>query len=97
MTYMEPFHGQAILVSPAITNGGAPLGFTWMDSFLAACSSCHIDKIAIHIYDSATNIAYYKNYITDAIARYNKPILITEVRLSSSLYDQLLMHVVHLS
>lgn len=87
MTYMEPFHGKATLVSPAITNGGAPMGTAWMDQFLDACSKlgCHVDKIAIHIYDSATNVGYFKNYISSIGTRYNKQVLVTEVRPNSSL------------
>lgn len=51
---MEPFAGKAKLISPAITNGGAPMGVAWMKDFLQACSGCHIDGIAMHWYDSAT-------------------------------------------
>lgn len=40
---MEPFYGKAKLISPAITNGGAPMGVQWMRDFLAACTGCHID------------------------------------------------------
>jgi hypothetical protein len=40
------------------------MGLAWLDSFFAACSGCQIDAVAIHIYDSATNIAYFKNYIS---------------------------------
>ena len=80
-TYMEPFHGKATLVSPAITNGAAPMGTAWMDSFISACTGCHIDKIAMHIYDSATNVAYYQSYITSVGTRYGKPVMVTEVRM----------------
>lgn len=44
---MQPFAGRAKLVSPAITNGAAPMGTAWLDSFLSACSGCTIDVIAI--------------------------------------------------
>ena len=80
MTYMQPFAGQATLVGPAITNGGAPLGTAWLDQFMAACDKlgCTVDAIAAHIYDSATNIGYYKNYIADLGTRYKRPTLVTE-------------------
>ena len=78
---MEPFAGKAKLCSPAITNGGAPMGTAWLDEFLVACTDCTIDCIAFHIYDSATNVAYFKNYITDIGTRYGKPTWMTEVRL----------------
>ena len=76
---MEPFAGKAKLVSPAITNGGSPMGTAWMDEFLSECSDCTIDCIAFHIYDSATNIDYFKNYITEMGTKYGKPTWMTEV------------------
>jgi hypothetical protein len=36
------------LISPVVTNGGAPWGIAWMDAFLAACTGCTIDAIGIH-------------------------------------------------
>jgi hypothetical protein len=39
-------------------------GLAWMDAFIKSCTGCTIDAIAIHIYDSATNVAYFKNYIS---------------------------------
>lgn len=45
--YIQPFAGRAKLVSPAVTNGAAPMGLAWLDSFLAACTGCTIDVIAI--------------------------------------------------
>ncbi|KAI0916567.1 hypothetical protein AcV5_003021 [Taiwanofungus camphoratus] len=77
-THIEPFAGRAKLVSPAITNGGPPMGTAWLDAFLAACAGCTIDAIAIHIYDAATNIAYYESYIAGVVAKYNKPVWVTE-------------------
>ncbi|KAF2665485.1 hypothetical protein BT63DRAFT_377881 [Microthyrium microscopicum] len=76
---MEPLACKARLVSPAVTNGGAPSGLTWLSSFLSACSGCTIDAVAIHWYDSATNIAYFKQHVSDAYtAGGNRPIWITE-------------------
>lgn len=77
-TYMEPFAGQAKLVAPAITNGGAPAGVQYMKDFLAACTGCHIDAVAMHWYDQAWNVGYFKNYFTDAMTTFKKPIWITE-------------------
>ncbi|KAH8078724.1 glycosyl hydrolase catalytic core-domain-containing protein [Cristinia sonorae] len=88
MSYMEPFKGQATLVGPAITNGGAPMGTAWLDQFLSICSSCSIDALAIHIYDSATNVGYFKNYITDIGKKYGKPVLVTEFGASGSAQQQ---------
>ena len=56
------------------------MGTAWLDSFLAACTGCTIDCIAIHIYDSATNIGYFENYISGIGTKYGKPVWVTEVR-----------------
>jgi hypothetical protein len=78
--YMEPLVGQgAQLAAPAVTNGGAPMGLTYLENFIGNCTSCHIDVCPIHWYDSATNVAYFKAYIPQAYAACgNKPIWITE-------------------
>jgi Glycosyl hydrolase catalytic core len=49
-TYMsDMFGGGSIrLGSPAVTNGAAPMGLTWLSSFLSACSGCQVDFVAIH-------------------------------------------------
>jgi len=86
--YMEPFSDQASLVSPAITNGAPPMGTGWMDDFLEACTGCHIDAIAIHIYDSATNGVYYQNYISSIGQKYGKPVWVTEMGASGSTDQQ---------
>ncbi|OSX60387.1 glycoside hydrolase family 128 protein, partial [Postia placenta MAD-698-R-SB12] len=78
MQYMQPFAGKAKLVSPAITNGAAPMGETWLSDFLSECSGCTIDAIAMHIYDSATNEAYYQSYISGLASKYGKPVWVTE-------------------
>ncbi|KAI0635389.1 glycosyl hydrolase catalytic core-domain-containing protein [Trametes polyzona] len=90
MKFMQPFKGKATLVSPAITNGAPPMGTGWMDDFLAACDKlgCQVDAIAAHIYDSATNVAYYQKYITDLGTRYKRPVLITEFGATGSVEQQ---------
>ncbi|KAI0328759.1 hypothetical protein GY45DRAFT_951525 [Cubamyces sp. BRFM 1775] len=90
MQFMQPFAGKATLVSPAITNGAPPMGTGWMDSFLAECDKlgCQVDAIAAHIYDSATNVAYYQSYITDLGTRYNRSVLITEFGASGTVEQQ---------
>lgn len=80
MTYMEPFAGRAKLVSPAVTNGGAPMGKAWLDAFMQACSQCTIDAVAIHIYDYCSNEPYYQSYIEEIAQAYGKPVWLTEVR-----------------
>lgn len=78
LTYMEPFAGKAKLVSPAVTNGGAPMGLTWLEGFMSACSSCTIDAVAIHWYNGGT-AADFQAYIAQAYAAGgNRPLWITE-------------------
>ncbi|TBU51359.1 glycosyl hydrolase catalytic core-domain-containing protein [Dichomitus squalens] len=86
MTYMQPFKGQATLVGPAITNGGAPLGTAWLDQFMDACNKlgCQVDAVAGHIYGSASDPDYYKTYITSLGTRYGKPVLMTEIGVSDT-------------
>ncbi|KAI0746317.1 hypothetical protein C8Q80DRAFT_1219816 [Daedaleopsis nitida] len=91
MQFMQPFAGRATLVSPAITNGAPPaMGTGWMDAFLSECDKlgCTVDAIAAHVYDSATNVAYYKQYITDLGTKYKRPVLITEFGASGSVEQQ---------
>ena len=78
--HMEPFKGKATLVSPAVTNGAAPMGLDWLDRFIKQCNGCTIDAVAIHIYNDAGNIAYFKDYINKAAKKYKKPVWVTEVR-----------------
>ncbi|KAM0789286.1 hypothetical protein ACM66B_000126 [Microbotryomycetes sp. NB124-2] len=87
---MQPFAGKAKLISPAITNGPANqgMGTGWMDQFLAACTGCRIDGIAIHWYDSATNTGYFTNYLTDVANKYGKKIWLTEFAGSGSVAEQ---------
>jgi len=76
---MEPFAGQVKLGAPAVTNGGSPMGLTYLENFISACKGCHVDICPIHWYDSATNVPYFKSYIPQAYkACGNKPIWITE-------------------
>lgn len=62
--YMEPFAGKVKLAAPAVTNGGSPMGLTYLTSFISSCTGCTIDICPIHWYDSATNIAYFKGYVS---------------------------------
>ena len=77
--YMQPFAGRAKLGAPAVTNGGAPMGLTYLENFINNCTGCTIDVVPIHWYDSATNIGYFQSYIPSAYAAGgNRPLWITE-------------------
>ena len=78
-SYMQPFAGRARLGAPAVTNGGAPMGLTYLENFIGNCTGCTIDVVPIHWYDSATNIGYFQWYIPTAYAAGgNRPLWITE-------------------
>jgi hypothetical protein len=77
-TYMMPFAGKAQLGSPAVTNGGSPMGLTWLGNFLTACTGCQVDFVCIHWYnggDAAAFMAYIDQAYT---AGGNRPLWITE-------------------
>jgi hypothetical protein len=87
-TYMQPYAGQVRLGAPAVTNGGAPMGLTYLTNFLSSCTGCQVDFCPIHWYDSATNIGYFKWYLDQAhTACGGKPIWITEFGASGSEAD----------
>lgn len=71
--YMNPYSGQVRIGSPAVTNGGPSggtdgMGLGWMRNFFDKCAGkCKVDFLAFHWYDSADNVAYFKNYVQDVI------------------------------
>ncbi|EKD20976.1 uncharacterized protein L3040_004595 [Drepanopeziza brunnea f. sp. 'multigermtubi'] len=88
MTYMQPYASKAKLVSPAVTNGGDPMGLTWLTNFIAACSACTIDAIAVHWYNGG-DAAAFKAYMAKAYAAGgNRPIWVTEFQASGTALEQ---------
>jgi hypothetical protein len=77
--WMQPLAGKVKLGAPAVTNGGAPMGVTWMTEFIGNCTGCTIDFVPLHWYDSASNTAYFKSYIPSFYEAVQKPLWITEV------------------
>ena len=77
---MMPFANNGVkLGSPAVTNGGAPMGLTWLSSFLDACTDgCKVDFAAVHWYDSYSNVAYFKQHLQDAHEQTGLPVWLTE-------------------
>lgn len=87
-TYMEPFASKARLGSPAVTNGGSPMGLTWLESFLSDCSSCTIDFVPIHWYNGGDATAFM-DYVDQAYtAGGNRPLWITEFQVSGDTATQ---------
>lgn len=83
--YMDPYKGRARISSPAVSNAG----LKWLGSFLDSCTDCTIDFVAVHWYDSASNVAYFKSYINDVIAlAKGKPVWLTEFGGSGSQAEQ---------
>ncbi|PGG98363.1 hypothetical protein GX51_06850 [Blastomyces parvus] len=67
--YMNPFAGRARLGSPAVSNGGPPMGLSWMQRFLDVCAgNCKIDFLAVHWYSPAEYVDDFKRYVGEAIA-----------------------------
>lgn len=64
--WITPYQNQAELVTPAVTNGAAPLGLTWMESYLEACNGeCGQTAMAIHWYADAADTDF-ESYIAEA-------------------------------
>ncbi|GAA6012138.1 hypothetical protein JCM10207_005145 [Rhodosporidiobolus poonsookiae] len=92
-TNIEPYADKAKLISPAVSNGvktddGKPMGVPWMLEFLDSCSDCHIDAIALHWYEAASNTDYFTSYLEDACNQLQKPIWLTEFMGTGSANDQ---------
>ncbi|KAF2395796.1 hypothetical protein EJ06DRAFT_458935, partial [Trichodelitschia bisporula] len=65
--YFDKFRDAATLVSPAVTNGPAPGGLQWLQTFLGVCTGCTIHAIAIHWYGDADNVDGFMDYIQRAV------------------------------
>ncbi|MCJ1297982.1 hypothetical protein MMC08_000771 [Hypocenomyce scalaris] len=82
---MQQFSGgNTKLGSPAVTNGGAPMGLTWLSDFVEQCSGCQIDFINIHWYSSSTDsvaaaLSDFQSHTQQAITQANGiPVWVTE-------------------
>jgi hypothetical protein len=74
----DNFSGKVTLVAPSVTNGGAPMGLTYLQNFMDACSDCGIQAINLHWYDTSSNVDYFKSYIQGAYEQFKLPIWLTE-------------------
>lgn len=88
LTYLQPFNNLANLGAPSISN--ADTGLPWLRQFLALCSNCSIDFVSVHWYDSASNFAYFVNYMEEVreVAA-GRDIWITEFEGYGSVDDQI--------
>ncbi|OCK91680.1 glycoside hydrolase family 128 protein [Cenococcum geophilum 1.58] len=87
MTYMQPIKAadpSVRLGSPGVTNGANGMGIDWLVNFQNACGSCDIDFVAIHWYESATYIQYFKDHVTEAHTRTGKNVWVTEFSATGS-------------
>ncbi|RVX68991.1 hypothetical protein B0A52_08058 [Exophiala mesophila] len=67
--YLNPLADQVSIGSPAITNGGSPMGIQWLENFFSACGAqCKVDFVAFHWYDAASNFAYFEKHVEDVIS-----------------------------
>lgn len=77
--WMNPLAGTVRLGAPAVTNGGGTMGLTYLRSFLAQCTGCHIDFVPVHWYGDAGNSSGFEWYVQQAYAAGgNRPLWITE-------------------
>lgn len=84
MEQIQPWASKGTtLVSPAIV-----WNLNWMATFLNEVHNKggHVDIIALHWYGSHNDIQGLKQFVQTAHARFNKPIWITEVGITSSSY-----------
>lgn len=71
---MMPLKGLgASIATPAVTNGGAPMGLAYLESFVSSCSGCSFDVINIHHYVQRSDcnvdqaVAAFKGYLDGAL------------------------------
>jgi hypothetical protein len=91
MDYVQQFAGKVKLGAPAVTNGGAPMGLTYMQNFLGACKTkgCTIDFVCIHWYNGGT-ADDFKTYVQNAYTQSgNLPVWITEFQAPGDAAEQI--------
>ncbi|KAF2495133.1 hypothetical protein BU16DRAFT_440710, partial [Lophium mytilinum] len=86
--YMNPVKAAGGRVgAPSVTNGAASsgLGLGYLANWVTECAGgCDYDFVNIHWYDSATNIQYFKDHVTEAHTQSGKPVWITEFAATGS-------------
>lgn len=77
MNPIKSAHPDVKMVSPAVTNGNAPMGTAWLSSFLSECFDCTIDVLAVHWYGE---VDYFEPQMEAAIKALgtDRPIWLTE-------------------
>jgi hypothetical protein len=95
LEYVQPYASKAKIGTPAVTNGGSspsgPMGTDYLGNFTTALTKAKgtYDFCAVHWYDSATNIDYFKSFMETAIGKCNgKPVWLTEFGASGSSDEQ---------
>ncbi|KAL8744687.1 MAG: hypothetical protein Q9190_003086 [Brigantiaea leucoxantha] len=85
--YMQPFAGKARLGSPATTASSS--GLTWQRSFIAACSGCTVDFIAMHWAGSpgSASVAQFQDQVLSYINAFGKPVWVTEIVVTGTVAD----------
>jgi hypothetical protein len=96
LEYVQPYASKAKIGTPAVTNGGSspsgPMGTDYLGNFTTALTKAKgtYDFCAVHWYDSATNIDYFKSFMETAIGKCNgKPVWLTEFGASGSSDEQI--------
>ncbi|KAF2807708.1 uncharacterized protein BDZ99DRAFT_392158, partial [Mytilinidion resinicola] len=88
IVYMNPVKAAGGRVaSPSVTNGDATQGYGlgYLKAWDIECAGqCDYDVVNIHWYDSATNIQYFKDHVTEAHTQSGKPVWLTEFAATGS-------------
>ncbi|GAA5876388.1 hypothetical protein JCM8547_003025 [Rhodosporidiobolus lusitaniae] len=81
LTNFSPFAGTGVkLISPAVSNDPKSGSIGWLEDFLGNQTqvASEVDGAALHYYSDDFNVTNFKTYFTDAYARLQKPLWITE-------------------
>lgn len=81
---MQPFAGKIRLGAPAVSDGGAPTGLTYLRDFMGNCTGCTFDFINIHWYNNVYAFGYLQYYVEQAYKQFGLPIWITEFGIDGS-------------
>ncbi|MCJ1253555.1 hypothetical protein MMC24_001367 [Lignoscripta atroalba] len=83
--YMNPFHKQAKIGSPAVTQANNGMGLEWLKAFDTACAGqCIVDFVNVHWYGWANaavdlQVKVFQEFVTNAtVYAGGKPVWVTE-------------------
>jgi hypothetical protein len=92
--FLQPLAGLGLRIgAPAVTYAVGPgKGINWLKEFMARCSDCQIDFVAVHWY-AWDNLEDFKRYMQVMHQTFCKPLWITEFGVDEGDADEFLRHV----